>query len=409
MPDISRQPEINIGATGHVDHGKTTLVEGLTGVWTSSHSEELRRGITIKVGYADVAFYKCESCPPPGNYFIISKCPTCKNEAKLLRVVSFVDAPGHESLMANTLSGASLMDGSLLVIAANEKVPQPQTREHLIALQMLGMKHIVIAQNKIDLIDDAQALSTYQNIKSLLKNTVAEKSPIIPISAQHKINIDSVIESIEKYIPTPKRDLTANPLMHVLRSFDVNKPGLDINAINGGVVGGSILKGKLKVGDEVEFKPGILDISGSNYHSINTKILTIATSAGLVDEASPGGLIALGTSLDPSITKSDSLLGCVIGKVNELPEICNSINLEYNLFDSAIGSEGLLKVDQITKNENLRINSGTAISVGKTSLIKNGSVTIDLKKPICAEPNSRVAISRRIGGRWRLIGSGSLK
>lgn len=409
MPNIPRQPEINIGATGHVDHGKTTLVEGLTGVWTSAHSEELRRGITIKVGYADVAFYKCESCPSPGNYFIVSKCPKCKNEAKLLRVVSFVDAPGHESLMANTLSGASLMDGSLLVIAANEKVPQPQTREHLIALQMLGMKHIVIAQNKIDLVDDDQALSTYQSINSLLKNTVAEKSPIIPISAQHKINIDSVIESIEKYIPTPKRDLTAKPLMHVLRSFDVNKPGLDINAINGGVVGGSILKGKLKVGDEVEFRPGILDVSGSKYKSINTKILTIATSAGLVNEASPGGLIALGTSLDPAITKSDSLLGCVIGKVNELPEIYDSIDLEYNLFDSAIGSEGLLKVDQITKNELLRVNSGTAISVGKTSFLKNGIVTIDLKRPICAEPNSRVAISRRIGGRWRLIGSGSLK
>src|SRR5579872_4774768 len=104
---IPKQPEVNIGTSGHVDHGKTTLVEAITGVWTSAHSEELRRGITIKVGYADAAFYKCPQCPPPACY---GTQPTCENcgggEAELLRVVSFVDSPGHESLMANMLSGA---------------------------------------------------------------------------------------------------------------------------------------------------------------------------------------------------------------------------------------------------------------------------------------------------------------
>jgi len=213
LSDLPRQPEVNIGATGHVDHGKTTLVEGITDVWTSTHSEELKRGITIKIGYADAPFYKCDSCASPGNHSTSKKCPNCGKEGELLRVVSFVDAPGHESLMANTLSGAAIMDGSVLTIAANEKVPQPQTREHLLALQMLGMKNIVIAHNKIDLVNDDQALSTYKNIEDLVKGSIGSQAPIIPISAQRKLNIDALIEAIEKNIPTPKRDSKASPLM----------------------------------------------------------------------------------------------------------------------------------------------------------------------------------------------------
>src|SRR5271166_1992678 len=95
---IPQQPEVNIGTSGHVDHGKTTLVQAITGVWTSAHSEELRRGITIKVGYADAAFYRCPDLPEPDCFTTEPKCQT--GEAKLLRAVSFVDCPGHESLMA---------------------------------------------------------------------------------------------------------------------------------------------------------------------------------------------------------------------------------------------------------------------------------------------------------------------
>jgi len=133
------QPEINIGMVGHVDHGKTTLLESLSGVWADTHSEEIKRGITIRLGYADTVFYK-----EGDNY---TTKPKDKSKAKVLRKVSFVDAPGHESLMATMLSGATIMDGALLLIAATEECPQPQTREHLMALQIVGIKNIVIAQN----------------------------------------------------------------------------------------------------------------------------------------------------------------------------------------------------------------------------------------------------------------------
>ncbi|HYA54160.1 MAG TPA: GTP-binding protein, partial [Thermoplasmata archaeon] len=133
---VPRQPEVNIGLVGHVDHGKTTLTQALTGEWTDRHSEELKRGISIKLGYADAAFYKCPNCPEPSGYSVEPKCPSCGGEAKFLRAVSFVDAPGHETLMATMLSGAAIMDGALLLVAANEHCPQPQTREHLYALDI---------------------------------------------------------------------------------------------------------------------------------------------------------------------------------------------------------------------------------------------------------------------------------
>ena len=197
---IPRQPECNIGTIGHVDHGKTTLVEAITGVWAAKHSEELRRGITIKLGYADVAIYKCPKCKPPQSYSTKPTCQVCGGSAKFVRAVSFVDAPGHEALMATMLSGAAVMDGALLVIAADEHCPQPQSREHLAAIEITGVKNLIIVQNKIDIVSEKRALESHQEIVQFVKGTVAENSPIIPVSAQHSLNIDVVIQVSEERI-----------------------------------------------------------------------------------------------------------------------------------------------------------------------------------------------------------------
>ena len=400
------QPCVNIGTSGHVDHGKTTLVESITGVWTSGHSEELRRGITIKVGYADAAFYKCKNCPPPICYSTQPECKNCGQKSEFERVVSFVDSPGHESLMANMLSGAALMDGAILVTAANEKVPQPQTREHLLALQTLGIKQIVLVQNKVDLVSYEETIENYKQIKNFVKGSVADTAPIIPVSAQHKLNIDALIEAIQINIKTPERSKNSEPLMHVLRSFDINKPGLPIGEVKGGVIGGSLIQGDFKTGDEIEIRPGLYDEKKGKYEPIMSKISSLGTGAGIVQVVKPGGLVALGTTLDPYIVKSDSLIGSLVGLPDSLPPDIYDVTIELNLFETAVGTQELVKVDPIKIKESLRLNIGTAATLGTVTHLKNHTVEIKLKKPVCMVSNNRVAISRRISDRWRLIGSG---
>jgi len=400
------QPCVNIGTAGHVDHGKTTLIQSLTGVWTSVHSQELKRGITIRVGYSDAAFYKCKSCEEPLGYSTTPKCPNCGQESELSRVVSFVDSPGHESLMANMLSGSALMDGALLVVAVNEKVPKPQTKEHLLALQTLGIKQIVIVQNKVDLVSYKESLSNYSDITKFVKGTSAAKSPIIPISAQSGLNIDALIGTIESTIETPKRDESKNAVMHVLRSFDVNKPGSKIKDIKGGVIGGSLTQGVLNVGDEIEIKPGIINEKKKTYEPITTEIISLGTSAGVVESVKPGGLIAIGTKLDPSMTRSDSFIGSVIGKPNSLPENSQSAKLETNLFESAVGAVNETKVLPIQTGESLRLNIGTAPILSKVTQVKSENIQVEFRRPVCLFEGGSVAISRRIDDRWRLIGAG---
>jgi translation initiation factor 2 subunit 3 len=406
IKEYGYQPNINIGTAGHVDHGKTTLVEAITGIWTSGHSEELRRGITIKVGYADAAFYKCPQCPSPQGYSTTPQCANCGRESMLQRVVSFVDSPGHESLMANMLSGGALMDGAVLVVAANEKVPQPQTREHLLALQVLGIKQVVIVQNKVDLTEPEKAIENYYQINEFVKGSVATNAPIIPISAQHKLNIDALIGAIENSIKTPPRSTNKAAIMHTLRSFDINKPGLPLDKVKGGVIGGALIQGELSVGDEIEIRPGFMDDKRSKYEPIRSIVSTLGTGAGLVKKVRPGGLVAIGTKLDPTYIKSDSLIGSVVAKPDTLPDDVDDIRIEVQLFDTAVGTLEMVKVEPIRTKEPLRLNVGTAAAMGAVTSSKDNRIEVKLRKPLCLLPESRVAISRRISDRWRLIGAG---
>ena len=400
------QPCVNIGTAGHVDHGKTTLIQALTGSWTSVHSQELKRGITIRVGYSDAAFYKCKSCEDPLGYSTTPKCNNCGGESELSRVVSFVDSPGHESLMANMLSGSALMDGALLLVAANEKVPRPQTKEHLLALQTLGIKQIVIVQNKVDLLAYDEVMENYKDITKFVKGTYAGNSPIIPISAQSGLNIDALIGSIESTIKTPDRDEKKDTVMHVLRSFDVNKPGTKLKDLRGGVIGGSLTQGIFEVGDEIEIKPGIINEKKKIYEPLLTEITSLGTAAGIVESVKPGGLVAIGTKLDPSMTRSDSFIGSVIGKPGTLPENSTHLKLEIQLFDSAVGTTEDIKVQPIQSGELLRLNIGTAPVLGKVIKVKSKTAEIELRRPACIFEGGNVAISRRISERWRLIGAG---
>jgi len=408
---LPKQPEANIGTIGHVDHGKTTLVQALTGVWASRHSEELKRGITIKLGYADMAIFKCPKCEPPKNYSTRSTCPNCKSKATFVRAISFVDAPGHEALMATMLSGAAIMDGAILVIAADELCPQPQTREHLAAADVIGIKNIIVAQNKIDIVDEKRARKSYEEIKNFVKGTVAEDAPIIPVSAQRGVNIDVLLEAIEEFVPTPKRDENKPPLMYVVRSFDVNKPGTLIEKIEGGVIGGTILQGAFKLGEELEIRPGIAieKESRNTYNPLFSEIVSLQAGGRKVDEAHCGGLVGIGTLLDPSYSKADGLTGNIVGTAGMLPPTLSELTLETQILERAVGTKELAQIEEVSMNETLLLHAGAAITVGKVSSVRKDKVTLKLNRPVCAQTGSRVALSRKLAGRWRLIGYGMIR
>lgn len=393
--NISNLPVLNIGIVGHIDHGKTTLLHSLTGRFADVHSEELKRGITIKLGYADAILYKNEK-----GYNI--------KEGDAVRYLTFVDVPGHEMLMATMLSGAAIIDAAVLVIAANEGI-KPQTREHLIALQAKGIKKIIIVQNKIDLVSKEQAIKNFQIIKNFVKGTIAENSVVIPVSAQQGINIDKLLEVLAS-VEIPDRDVNGKPLFVVARSFDINKPGTKIKDLSGGVLGGALKRGKLKVGDVIEIKPG-LSIKEKNeirYETVKTKILSIRRGTYEVSEATPGGSLSIETSLDMFMTKTDNLSGCVAGLEGDLPEISNHLKLKSSHFSEVEGTETHEKIDDFRINDLLMLSVNTSITVGKIVKVNENELSLELNIPVVSFKGDSVGIAKNLGGHWRLIGVGEV-
>lgn len=391
------QAEVNIGLIGHVDHGKTSLTKALTGNWADTHSEELKRGISIRLGYADTAFYENQG---PGMKFFPEYLIKNRNyKGKLLRRISFVDAPGHETLMTTMLSGAALMNGAVLVIAANEKCPQPRTIEHLTALKAAGITNIVVAQNKIDLVSKEKAIENYKDIKNFLVKQGFDNVPIIPVAANHLSNLDLLIDAIEKNIPSPKTNQKDKLKMFIARSFDINKPGTHIKDLKGAVVGGTIVSGSVSVGDDIELKPGF------DNKVIITKVISLATSFGSLNTAKRGGLIAIGTALDPSLAQNDQLRGQVVGKKGELPDETLSLKLSVEVFDRYIENLD----SNISVGDILVLTIGTNTNVGVVSKSVKNIVELNLKNPCIVEKGDKIAISKKNGNLWRMIAFGTVE
>ncbi|MFP4118179.1 MAG: translation initiation factor IF-2 subunit gamma [Candidatus Woesearchaeota archaeon] len=401
------QPVLNIGLIGHVDHGKTTLTEAMSGRWTDTHSEEMRRGITIKLGYANTIIRKFPDISDHTAYTVNDEKIGDKSPVPIKKI-SFVDAPGHESLMATMLSGATIMDGAILMISATEECPQPQTREHLMALEIMDVDKIIVVQNKIDLVSPEEAKENYNSIKEFLSTTKYKDAPIVPVSAQHRVNIDLLLETIDKTFEVPERDRTLEPIMFVARSFDINRPGLSPSEINGGVLGGSLKQGVFKVDDEIEIKPGrrIEENNQIVYYPIKTKIKELYSGSEKIEEAFPGGSIGVSTFLDPGVVKSDSLIGSLVGHHGKLPETLHELSLEIHLLDRVVGSKSDIEVEKIKPGETLMLNVNASSTVGQVTKSDGKKAHFKLKLPVCAEPGARVTISRMIGSRFRLIGYG---
>lgn len=401
---MEQQPDLNIGTCGHVAEGKSSLINAITGISTMRYKSEKMKNLTIKLGYANSVIYKC-NCKGYESYKCNVKekiCNICNSEYITKKNISFVDCPGHESFMGTMLNGACLMDVALLVISANNTCPQAQTIEHLKALSVMNIKNIIILQNKLDLVSKEKALNNLKEIKKFIKGTIAETSPIIPISAQLGININILLKYICE-LKNIERNIDSSPRMVIVRSFDINKPNIEYNQIKGGVIGGSLLQGKLKKGDKISIKPGIK--IGNSYKKISSEIISIKTDNIDLQEALPGGLIGIELLIDPFLASSDKLIGNFIELDDEPDKNIQSLTLEY---------QQLKDSNKIKKNEDIILNIYSANIQGKiSSKYKEGEQKFikitDFNKPVYTDQGENITLLQRINNRNCLFGFGIVK
>ncbi|MEX0568919.1 MAG: translation initiation factor IF-2 subunit gamma [Candidatus Njordarchaeota archaeon] len=400
-----------IGTAGHVDHGKSTVTESLTGKFPATHSEEILRGITIYLGYSHLDIYACMKDDTLSSITsnASKKCPS-GSSLHHIRCYSILDHPGHEILISTMLSGASIIDFGIVVIAANEPCPMPQTREHVAALEVMGVNKIICVQNKIELVPKEKLLENYRQIVNFFKNeTSYDVPPIIPVSAALKINTELILAAILQYFPPQQPNTSGPAIMYIARSFDPNRPGTSIKNLGGGVIGGALKSGELKIGDEIEIRPGVITKSGEIV-SLYSEIVSIRTDAGQkINKAQPHMLIGIGTNLDPSIAKSDGLVGNIAGKPQDLPPVVKKVIVKkINMFEKVIGSRTERLNVPLRRSETILINVGTNTTLAQVDSIDGDEAEIILEHPISIPKGERVALLREIDREFRLVGYGLL-
>lgn len=231
--------ELILGTAGHIDHGKTTLVHMLTGIGTDRLPEEIKRGISIDLGFADMEL--------PGSR------------------LALIDVPGHEKFIRNMLAGASGFDLAMLVVAADDSV-MPQTREHLDILCLLGLAGGVIVVTKCDLVDSAWIDLVEDDIKSLVNGTFLQNAEIIRTSVVTGDGIAKLRGSLERLCKSAPKRFDAGPFrLSIDRSFTV--------AGHGTVVTGTVISGEVVVDDELEWLPTaeVVRVRGIERHGVRVE------------------------------------------------------------------------------------------------------------------------------------------
>ncbi|MDP8012804.1 MAG: translation initiation factor IF-2 subunit gamma [Nanoarchaeota archaeon] len=388
--------DIIIGVVGNFSDGKTTLIKALTSESTLRHSEEKKRGITIRLGYAHLYLYRCEKCNAYSRY---EKCEVCGGNANLEKRISIIDSPGHKNLMTVMLSGASLIDAAILVVSAASKCPQPQTEEHLEALKIIGVNKLVVAQTKVDLVGEQRARESYNEIKDFLSKNGFENVPIIPVLASANINITEFVQEIGKL--EASKDQGENMKMLVVRSFDANVPGTNISDLKGGILGGALSSGRLSVGDKIMVYPGV-QVKG-DMKPLSTTVAEIQSEFGKEQNVGRGITIGVRTLIDPALARNDGLSGSLVVKEGVKPILANKLNIKYFPLKE---KEVTLFKKPIQKNEMVLLNILAGKALGTVVEVRGGDVKIVLNNTVLPFfSGDKGVVSRRVEGVWYLAGS----
>lgn len=397
---FQKQPIMNIGMLGSVSDGKSTTVFQLTGNKTQKHSAELKRNITIKPGYANMKIYN--------NNNILSSCNSNKTlPGKLIHHLSFVDCPGHNELILTMLSNINLMKGAIVVVSAAEPISKkPQLIQHLMAIKIANMENIIICLNKLDLISKDLALIRKKELDNLLEKLDIKPKAIIPVCMNRSIGINNLLKAIMLVFPPDIKNTNEISQFRVSRSFDINKNNTSINKIKGGVLGGSLIIGNLKVGDEIEIRPGIIikDNKGKiNSTPIISKIESLKTDNTELSSIYPGGLIGIGTNIDPFYCRNDNMIGNIVGLKGTLPDVFNNITINFI-------KQKFTEIDYEPKvNDILNLMISTLSLNAKLTNISKNKLSFILEKPACINKEMMIVISKIINKNIYIIGYGYIK
>jgi translation initiation factor 2 subunit 3 len=386
------QPILNIGMLGSVSDGKSTTVLKLSGIKTQKYSSELKRNITIKPGYANMKIFnnngKLDSCN--SNEIL---------EGELVHHLSFVDCPGHYELIMAMLSNIQVMDGVILVVSASEKLSnKPQLLQHMDAIKIGGFNKVIVLFNKLDLITKSEAITRKKELDVLLKKYQIKPKIIIPTAINLDLGKENILNAILKYFPPKRKEIKKDPLFYITRSFNINKNNCDYKELMGGVAGGSLLNGKFKIGDEIEVRPGIIEnINGvTSYKPLITKITSLQSDTLKLNEIKSGGLIGIGTNIDPQYTHNDYLSGNVVGLKGKLPEVYTKIQINYNYIIDT-------DTHKINENDILYLQIGPMNT--RSKYIDN---CFHLEKPTCINKKMIIIISKKINNKFNILAHGNL-
>ncbi len=379
------KPHVNVGTMGHIDHGKTTLTAAITKTLADrvpgnsftefenidKAPEERERGITINVSHVE---YETEN-----------------------RHYAHVDMPGHADYIKNMITGAAQVDGAILVVAATDG-PMPQTREHVVLARQVGVPAIVVALNKVDMVDDEELLELVElEVRELLSEYEfdGDDCPVIPVSALKALEGDSAAQdqvmalmaAVDEYVPEPERDLDKPFLMPIEDVFTITGRGT--------VVTGKVEQGVIHTGDEIE----IVGLKATQ----KTTCTGVEMFRKLLDEGQAGDNIG---ALLRGIDKDDVQRGQVLAKPGSITPHTNFEANVYVLtkeeggrhkpFFSNYRPQFYFRTTDVTGS--VELPSGTEMCMPGD----NTEMTVELIAPIAMDEGLRFAI--REGG--RTVGAG---
>jgi translation initiation factor 2 subunit 3 len=401
---MAYQPILNIGCLGSVSDGKSTTVFQLTGTKTQRHSNEKTRNITIKPGYANMKVW----LKSDGEYETTNSEGSIA-DATLVHHLSFVDCPGHQELILAMMGSVSLMRGAIVVVSAAEPISKkPQLIQHLAAAKMGGLERLIVIFNKLDLITQEKAIERKEELDELLAKLEIKPRYIIPTALNKKIGLQNVIKAIMEVFPPELSESSATETaeFRITRSFDVNKPGTNWDKMVGGVFGGSLLSGTIKVGDEIEIRPGqyAKKKDGSfTVMPIVTTVNSIQTDKISLETLHPGGLTAIGTDVDPFYCKDDKLSGAVVGLKGTLPPVYQEITMNVTLTSDFDGNWSP------KRDDNVYLQIGNVNTEAQLVELKGDDFKFKLSKPSCISADSLILVCCNVGDILKIVGFGYIR